>query len=172
MNNSNTDFKLAFRKDLTEAIKELNLETGITEVSKGEFGGILKKVRATFTNIDNEKEYYWLWDNLKGLYVAIRFKDDKAYNYLEGLIDPEETVWFIATDGLAKYWVYESNIKSIHKILANMYGFEYYIVSKRYEWLLCENHHGNLIGTGEKMIDRMKAFNENNKSVILQAYNL
>lgn len=173
MENSNLTFKEAFRRDLTEAIKELNFSnTDINEASKLEYADVLKKVKAAFTNIDNDKNYYWLSDNLKGEYAAIRFKDEKAYEYLEALINQDEIVWFIASDGLAKFWVYESNIGSIHKVLANMYGFEYYIVSKKYEWLLCENHDRSLIGTGAKMIERLKAFHKNNKSVILQTYNL
>jgi hypothetical protein len=37
-----------------------------------------------------------------------------------------------------------------------MYGFEYYIVSKKFEWLLCENHHDILIAVGQPMVEKME----------------
>ena len=37
-----------------------------------------------------------------------------------------------------------------------MYGFEYYIVSKKFEWLLGEDHHGVLIGIGQPMAEKIE----------------
>ncbi|WP_425556402.1 DUF6756 family protein [Hymenobacter saemangeumensis] len=41
-----------------------------------------------------------------------------------------------------------------------MYAFEYYLVSKKYEWLLGVNHHDVLFGVGELMVQRIKVLEQ------------
>ncbi|WP_205301049.1 DUF6756 family protein [Paenibacillus aceris] len=33
---------------------------------------------------------------------------------------------------------------------------EYYIISKKYEWLLCVNHHDIVFGSGAELVDIME----------------
>ncbi|WP_409340264.1 DUF6756 family protein [Paenibacillus sp. MBLB4367] len=44
----------------------------------------------------------------------------------------------------------------MQNILRECSRFEYYIVSKKYSWMLCENHHGCLFGTGDVIVSKMK----------------
>jgi hypothetical protein len=52
----------------------------------------------------------------------------------------------------------------IAELLGDLYGFEYYIVSKKFEWLLCEDHHGVLIGVGQPVIERIENLKVSSKA--------
>jgi len=70
--------------------------------------------------------------------------------------DPNERVWFIAEESrLPFYPVYEATPNAAQRVIEECYGFEYYLVAKDMTWLLCENHHGWLIGVGELICDRL-----------------
>jgi hypothetical protein len=56
---------------------------------------------------------------------------------------------------------FEGFIEPIQQILGRLNAFEYYWVSKKYDWLLAENHHGFLIGLGSiksKMLAMKESF--------------
>jgi hypothetical protein len=37
------------------------------------------------------------------------------------------------------------------------WSFEFYVVSKKFEWLLCQNHHDVMMAVGEPMVTRLKS---------------
>ena len=39
-----------------------------------------------------------------------------------------------------------------------MYAFEYYIASKKKEWLLAETHHDVLVGTGDYIVEKIENY--------------
>ena len=93
------------------------------------------------------KEYFQIWESREAFRIIPSLVPDKA-----------ELVWFIAEDDqLPFYPVYESNVQSIPQIVGKCYGFEYYIVQKQFDWLLCDNHHDTLIGVGKAVEMRIKA---------------
>ena len=111
---------------------------------------ILKKIESKFIVKENTR-FDWWWDNLKSDSFALQFPNDDAWKYLHQLIDKNEKVWFIACDSShdpSKYWLFEGFIEPIQQILGQLNAFEYYLVSKKYDWFLAENHHGYLIGLG------------------------
>jgi hypothetical protein len=60
---------------------------------------------------------------------------------LKELVPSQETVWFVAEEWKrikqhGNFWLCEGTITVIAELLGEMYGFEYYIVSKKFEWLL------------------------------------
>ncbi len=55
-----------------------------------------------------------------------------------------------------KMWVYEGESK------------EYYLVSKKYKWLYCENQHGIACLSGKEIIDKMKLFVDENIEMIFR----
>jgi len=78
---------------------------------------------------------------------------------LRGLVAIGEPVWFVAEAKDSKehgnFWLYESTIEPICAVLQLVPSFEYYVVSKKCEWLVCENHHGYLIANGEEMANKL-----------------
>ena len=72
------------------------------------------------------------------------------------LVDQPEKVWLFLDDtisGKDKYWFYEGFIKDIVTVLEvkPRHTDEVYIVSKKYEWLLCVNHHDHIIASENEM---------------------
>ena len=57
------------------------------------------------------------------------------------------------------FWLYEGKINAIVSVLKECHFLEYYVVSKRMEWIICENHHNILIGCGEKIIQKLELEN-------------
>ncbi|WP_089836165.1 DUF6756 family protein [Chitinophaga filiformis] len=79
------------------------------------------------------------------------FPNDDAWKYLQVIVDRNEKVWFVAGDtkrDASKLWLFEGEIEPIQQVIGQLHHFEYYLVSKKYEWLLTENRHGTLIGLG------------------------
>jgi hypothetical protein len=79
---------------------------------------------------------------------------------LKSLIPAGELVWFVAeakSQGKenGNFWLYESTMETIVPVLQCVQPFEYYVVSKKCEWLVCENHHGQLIASGEPMASKL-----------------
>jgi hypothetical protein len=97
----------------------------------------------------------WLWEHFKletsSLVVLPPFA------ILEQLIDPSEEVWFFVNGDKDKFWFYQGTVKAIRKvILESCYIDELYLASKKYDWLICINHHDALIATGKVMAEKLK----------------
>ncbi|KAA9339708.1 hypothetical protein F0P96_03575 [Hymenobacter busanensis] len=120
---------------------------------------IMKRIEAAFIiKTDSNTKFNWWWESFKGQQVSIFFEDGMAFEQLSQLVDAEEPVWFIGCDtdrDPSKFWLFEGTINPIQQVISEFYHFEYYIVSKKYEWLLCETDHSVLTGLGS-VIPKMK----------------
>ena len=97
----------------------------------------------------------WLWEQFKldSFSIAI----DQPYLLLDKLVDNDETVWFIVNGDRDKFWFYEGKIKPIMTVISeSSYIDELYIASKKYQWLICINHHNDLIATGQIMPNKLQ----------------
>jgi hypothetical protein len=125
---------------------------------------IFKKIEAKFIVKKNTNtRFNWWWDNLKSDRFSLIFPNDDAWKYLHLFIDENEKVWFVACDSdrnPSKFWLFEGFIEPIQQIIGALNFFEYYVVSKKYDWFLAENHHGMLIGLGA-VKSKMLEFKEN-----------
>jgi hypothetical protein len=150
-----------FRADIKEVMKSLQISSDdFSLVNLYKYKKILVLILDKFTTVGKKGlSYSQWWDFLRKPTEAIQL--DYAHIVIEELVSPDEKIWFIAEDWKrnkqqGNFWLYEGKIKSIVSILGEMYGFEYYLVSKKLEWLLCENHHNILIGTGQPMIEKIQ----------------
>lgn len=146
------------RDSINEIVKELNLaEYDFKLVRLTRYEQILGSIVEKFTSLKRTKINKWWWDFFNEPIYFINPKN--ALETLESLIDKHETVWFVAEDEQKEkehFWLYEGKINAIVSVLEECNFLEYYIVSKKLEWILCENHHGILIGCGEKIIRKLK----------------
>ena len=157
------------RFQMNEAIKALLISRDEFDlVSLHKYQEILTSIVERFTTQGKKGlSALWWWDNLKEPTYGMQTK--YAPSLLMDIVPCEERIWFVAEDwGNTKrhgnFWLYEGTIQAAVAIINEMFGFEYYIVSKKLEWLLCENHHDILIGAGQPIIDRMKQLNSKGRT--------
>ncbi|MFH6993734.1 DUF6756 family protein [Flavobacterium sp. FlaQc-48] len=118
-----------------------------------------KIYRSFCTSGYSSKKKRWLWIFFKLDTFSLSNLPERPENYLDKLIDESETVWYIVNETINeanKFWFYEGKIKTIQMIINESWFDELYLVSKKYEWLICINHHDSLIATGEKMTTKLK----------------
>ncbi|MBO9632665.1 MAG: hypothetical protein J7578_06060 [Chitinophagaceae bacterium] len=113
---------------------------------------VFKKIESIFIKKYNSNtKFNWWWENLKDDTLSVQFPENDGYQYLHQLINPNEKIFFVVCDQAnnpTKQWIYEGTIAPIQFVLDNISRIEYYLVSKKYEWMLAENHHHYLIAAG------------------------
>jgi hypothetical protein len=162
--------KFSVRYDIERTIKELGLDrSAFFEVSKFRWEEILHDIIEQFVQKTHYSQgLHWAWNRLKEPQVIVRFYNDDAYRYISNLVN-DEYVWFIVEDSNDKFWVYEGMPDVITKVIGETSCVnEYYIVSKKYEWLLCDDHHRILHGVGDKIIDEINRFKAQSPELIFQ----
>lgn len=158
-----------FRSHVEEAVKALSLsDCDFRLVSLHDYERILVAILDRFTTLGKKGfNYSGWWGSFKEQHSSVYPADAPAA--LRELVSPQETVWFVAENkGSAKqhgnFWLYEGKVAAVVKVIEEMYAFEYYIVSKKFEWLLGEDHHGVLVGVGQPItekIERLKSIHKN-----------
>ncbi|MCC2545502.1 hypothetical protein LJY25_03530 [Hymenobacter sp. BT175] len=102
----------------------------------------------------------WLWEHFKpGAYALVCEQNPLAF--LTSLIDPGEVVWLMLNEmvkGKDKFWLYQGTPHAIYQVLADCYSLdEVYLISKKYAWLLCLNHHDVAFALGTPMSEKLMA---------------
>jgi hypothetical protein len=98
----------------------------------------------------------WLWEAFRpGAYGLYREED--YLDTLLALIEEEEVVWLMVNDDRDKFWFYQGKRAAIQAVLNECYYLdEIYLLSKKYKWLLCLNHHNVIYGVGQPMSEKLK----------------
>lgn len=149
------------RNEIETIRKDFSLtDTQFRPLGLNDWQEIEEKIYQTFCNLTHYKSRpIWLWERFKLDTFSIS-TEQNPYLYLDKLIDGTETVWFFVNETVNeadKFWFYQGQVKPIQTIVAEAcYIDELYLVSKKYEWLLCINHHDVLIATGQTMSDKLR----------------
>jgi hypothetical protein len=148
------------RRLLTEAAKSLELESELKLVEPHRYQAILERIISARTKLGRDaSSALWWWEALCEPVAHLHPPDPVAT--LRSLISPNESVWFVAeakspSKKLGNFWLYESTVEAVCSVLPEVPPFEYYVVSKKLEWLVCENHHGYVIASGEPVVSRLE----------------
>lgn len=102
----------------------------------------------------NGIETGWWWEHLKGPTTSRTVGD--ALAVLDGTLPPDASVWLLVEDypadgsqkRIGRHWVLEADVRSALRVLTDVHYVEYYLVDRKCEWLVCENHHGVLVAAG------------------------
>ena len=75
---------------------------------------------------------------------------------------PETDVWLILEDWdrakeRGSFWLFEGRYEATLRVLQNMHRIEFYIADRNMTWIVCENHHDLLIGSGEYIVNKLRA---------------
>lgn len=148
------------RNEIEEIRKALLIkENDFVEVAKDKWQLIQKSFEDKFISKESPKvKYYWYWSALKGEHLSI-FVSQNEMEILNRLLDEDEKIYFFTNENgeRVKFWFYEGKVKFIKKILSESYFInEYYLLSKKFNWLLCFNHEEMLIGSCSEIIEKMK----------------
>lgn len=144
--------------ELSNAVTRLSIpSTQFQQLSNDNAELVYHDLLRTFVKDDNK---HWWWESFSQPSFSVQFPDGKGYELITKLVPSStELVWFLADEEqLSVFPVYEGTPEAIQSILGECYAFEYYIVPKTKEWLLCENHHNNIIGIGEQVISNLKQY--------------
>jgi len=134
---------MTLRDDINFIIKESNIK-GFSFDRLTAYKKLLNRIADKFLiNGRMDLNHVWLWDRFRNPKVISTNTDSS--NLLTEYLLFNELYWFLASEEDGKYWVAESTGKAIIQIIDEMYLFEYYIVERNLNWILCENHHGAFI---------------------------
>lgn len=148
------------RKEIELIRKDLGFtDTQFRPLGLHDWQAIEEKIFHTFCKPTHPKSKpVWLWEFFKLDTVSVSI--DRPYVYLDKLIDDSETVWFFVNETVNeadKFWFYQGQVKAIQAIIEESSHIdELYLGSKKYDWLLCINHHDILVATGEFMPDKLR----------------
>jgi hypothetical protein len=102
-----------------------------------------------------------IWERLKDDTYVVQPQYNYPFDQLSKCIDRSEKIWLFldeAVSGRNKYWFYEGYIQDIVTVLHETTQInEVYLVSKKYEWLLCVYHHDAIIAAGNNMVRKLMA---------------
>lgn len=148
------------RVDVAKTCEELDLD--IRPLGLSEWEGIEAKILDTFCHQNHYKSKpTWLWNVLK--VEAYSVVKEQPIEALLHLVEANQRIYLVLDETInetTKHWYYEGDIKSIYKLLTvenRVFVNELYVVSKKYDYLLCINHHSCLIAAGDGMISKLKA---------------
>ena len=132
-------------KEIETALKELNIDSGLfRRLGKEENEQLYKKLLSRFVNSGDRR---WWWEDFKLPSYQFEEHPDKLIQLKELLENVKDNVWFMPEDDENNFYpIYDADPKLIPDILGECSFFEYYIIGKNENWLICENHHDYLIG--------------------------
>lgn len=139
------------REYIEQTIKEQNIDRKrFFEVSKQNYKNLIYKIEETFVqqNSKNHRTIHWanmgyFNENIDWIGKSIRNMPLWYHLLPKIVLSPEKPIYVLFEDTKAyqpKYWLYEAFIPELITILDKSYYFDYYIVSKKFDWLISENH--------------------------------
>jgi hypothetical protein len=142
------------RQWITAASKSLSLELNVRLVEPHRFRAILERILAERTNLTSDGiSALWWWEALKP--PVAHSTPTEPISFIKGLLPADEPVWFVAEEAgektVGNFWLYDSTVSAVCAVLQECPAFEYYLVAKKMNWLICENHHGQVIASGEPL---------------------
>jgi len=147
--------------------KELQLaEEDFQLVRLTKYRQILISILERFTSLKANQINNWWWNFF--LEPTRTYYPENVFETLPLLIDERKTVYFIIEDERKvkeSFWLYEGKLPAIIAVLKELSFEEYYIVSKKLDWIICENHHNLLIASGEILAEKVKLLSINSDKI-------
>ena len=137
--------------EIQKAIDTLGLsENDYRKMTEDVSGNLINDFVETFVDGGDRK---WWWEAFKIKPIHRITSHPNPFRLIVPIVpDPSEKLWFVVEDDSSLHYpVYEANARVIEKVIGECFGFEYYLIPKDKQWLLCENHHNVLIGIGKQI---------------------
>lgn len=148
------------RQEIEKTRTKFHIYDQLIPVGLNEWKDIEDKLYDTFsTNTSHTSRPTWIWERLKVDSFEIR-TDGRPYQLLNRLIDDKADLFLFLNESVNerdKLWIYEGTIRPIQRVLEETVGIdEVIIIDKKYNWILCVNHHDSIIVGGRLMVDKLK----------------
>jgi hypothetical protein len=136
---------------------------------------VVQSVRQRFLTHPERPSVFW-WDQELRKQACAVLVDGPGLHQLSYLVPSvEKGVWFITnTEGAGPgepIAVYEATVPAVQQILSEVRGHhEYYLTPKQLTWMLCENHHGQIIATGAPVVERLLEYMRQHPNLVREAY--
>lgn len=157
--------QISVRYEINELCKEKSITKDfLSEVNKYQWKSILYNIEECLLNkVHYSHNLHWGWNRFSEPKYTSALIENPIKCFTE-IID-DEYIWFLVEDVYDKIWIYEGKSKYIiEQVIPELCQLrEYYLVSKKYHWIVCEDHHGILHFHGSDVIDRMIRFEKNKK---------
>jgi len=160
---------LSIRQEIEELIKKLQINREkFFEVRKDQWKEIIDNIENYFlVKTHYSHGLHWGWNKLKEPKLSMRFVN-QPFQHIREIIK-DESFWFLVEDLYDKMWVYEGEKDVILQLIPELCHLnEYYLVSKKYQWLICEDHHEIVHLYGPQEIERMNIYAQNNFNKIFK----
>jgi hypothetical protein len=138
-----------------KAIDALGLRGQVQRLSEAQERQLYGEFVAEFLD---GKDRRWWWEAFTKPTASISFPDDAGFKHLSGLVpSAAEPCWFMVEDAESSTFpIYEATPELASKIIGECFAFEYYLIAKDKRWLICENHHGRVIGIGSEVVEAIR----------------
>ena len=135
--------------EISQAIQILGLnDSDIYLLDKKCGQEIFDEFENYYVNSENRR---WWWEDFKQNHFTLKYSD-KPFELLKNIIPTTEKVWFMVEDDQEPFYpIYDTKPEIIGNIIGECFAFEYYVMDKNKKWLICETHHGRLLGIGEEL---------------------
>ena len=132
-------------KEIDAAIKSLDIDpSSFVRLNREQNENLYQRLLEKFVASGNRR---WWWEDFKLPKYDFEEHPNRIEQLRSILVEIKEKVWFMPEDDEYDFYpIYESEPAVIPDILSECFFFEYYIISKQENWLICENHHNHLIG--------------------------
>jgi|SRR5688572_2249783 len=143
-----------FRERIIGLARSLNLSR--EQFTVGPFidwPAIQKKIESRFIIKDRSDLSPLEWpEHFKGKPQIIPSRAFEPYEYLDELLPDNEIYWLILIDSGSKepkLWLFQGYIRPIQKVLSQLPGFSFYVIAKKYEWLLFNDQKDEFTALGQ-----------------------
>ncbi|MEL6300002.1 MAG: DUF6756 family protein [Pseudomonadota bacterium] len=108
---------------------------------------------AVLNTFSGGKDGIWLWEH----FTEPSFGCELAHfsETAEIVPDPKEQVWFMVEEDHSPKPIYCVSVTGAISIVGDCFAFEYYLIDTKLQWILCENHHDWVVGSGS-ICERLK----------------
>ena len=154
---------LVVRDEIEKAVKEQKIDRKrFFEVSKQSYGQIIKKIETAFVSRGGGIHWANMGYYRPELKCVFKVLDDwdSWYKRLPNVVPaPDAPVYALFEDNggvdkitrTEKYWLYEACLPELLLVISETIWGDFYIVSKKYDWLISINHHNCISYVGESL---------------------
>lgn len=101
----------------------------------------------------------WWWEHLREPQAGFQPDGVHGFDVIPQLVpDADAPVYFVAEDDSESFYpVYLTTVRIAAAVIAECFCFEFYLLPTDFSWLIGENHHDVIFGTGEPIVQALNA---------------